>query len=217
VSKSNQRISILLPYVLLAVATIISCQDPSSKREEFAAGNAAGIAKDTIVKQNPVKEYSSKVGTIADDGLYYSPNRDFLIQFPAEPQRSTEVAHLEEDDIQLVIEMFTYEVDSVTAYWLSYTDYPPDIVDEDPISFLQQKMGLIADNVGGDSEISNDHALSLKGHPGLAFSLSNSETFFGMYNLFLVEDRLYQISILKLYRPPSEAEATYFLKSFDLI
>ena len=59
-------------------------------------------------------------------GLYGSRNGEFLIQFPGEPQFTTQ--HYQAGPIEYDENVFQYKVGTDRVYHVSYLDYPPQLL-----------------------------------------------------------------------------------------
>ncbi len=109
---------------------------------------------------------------------------------------------------------FIYERNIIETYMVAYTDYPSMMVDASaPMALLQgAKEGSMLDG----AEIDMEQEIEIKGYPGLYFK-STFDGIYSEYKLYLVENRLYQVAILRDGDYATPAESDEFFNSFQLI
>jgi hypothetical protein len=110
--------------------------------------------------------------------------------------------------------------DNGTSYFVSYADYPPDVVGPSPQAFLQGDENV---SVNGKTLLT-DAAINLDGAPGRAFTFTCSYADGSIrscnVHAFLAGTRLYTLTVLS---PPiplkgdTASQADQFMNSFRIL
>lgn len=147
---------------------------------------------------------------------FASEGGNFTIQTPitlAEDSQSVDTAVG-----PIEIHTFTAE-DRNAAYVVAYSDYPAEMVDQtDPDTLLNGSRDGAVENVGG-TLISED-TIDLNGNPGRALVI-DAETGDGEEatvnaNLYLFENRLYQVLVVVPKGEEDKVDVEGFLSSFSV-
>lgn len=146
--------------------------------------------------------------------LFTSEVGKFSINFfDVEPQHSTSSVATELGDVMM--STYIYERGATEAYMVSLVDYPQEKVNEEGSEVLLQggKSGALESL--GIEKIDLERNLIMNGHPGLSFAADNGE-YYVLYEMFLVNNRLYQVAILSVGDYPDRKLSDAFFGSFEL-
>lgn len=177
--------------------------------------------------EEPVKEStdsSKDTEKAADAPLEFKTFTDkeagFSIDFPGDPEVFDEKVPLGDGLDDLIMKTYMYQVDLTNVYFVSYIDYPPSLIEgSDPQTLLQAgKEGGLGQL--GESEIIEEKEIDLGGNPGLYLKAKSTDSYgnyFGIYNFYLVGNRLYQIIMMTDSEFHSDEEVASFAGSFKLL
>lgn len=129
------------------------------------------------------------------NGLFTSVDGLFSIIFPAEPVFSEENIETELGDIRMA--SYIHEVSDNKAYMVAYSDYPSMLINLAGKEELLQgaKQGALASlNI---DNVFDERVLNKDGHAGLYFSGNDGEDYHIEYEMYLKENRLYQVAIIE--------------------
>ena len=194
----------LLVALLFTSLLLISCGEKDS--------NQAVNTKDNRQVNNTTVNSTSN-----ESDAYHSEEGKFYVDFPAEPNISTQAVPTELGDINITM----YLVDKgTTAYMVAHNDYPADFIkntNADPQSLLQGgKTGALNSYNG---TLVSEKEIELDGNPGLEFKATGSmqgQEIEILARMYLVENRLYQIVIACNKGILTDEEMTDFVMSFGL-
>ena len=146
--------------------------------------------------------------------IYESEDGRFKVNFlGATPEVSQEVIPTELGNIEIT--MFLYEKSMKEAYIIGYNDYPSAIVEAGSAEDMLAggKDGVI--NSIGVTQFDLEEEVSLDGHSGLHFK-GIAGTLHIEYQMYLVDNRLYQIGVVRdgSYVTPDRADT--FFGTFEL-
>ena len=146
--------------------------------------------------------------------IYESEDGRFKVNFlGAAPELSQEVIPTELGDIEIT--MFLYEKSMTEAYIIGYNDYPSAIVEAGSTAEMLAggKEGVV--NSMGVTQFDLEEEVSLDGHSGLHFK-GIAGTLHIEYQMYLVDNRLYQIGVVRdgSYVTPDRADT--FFGTFEL-
>ena len=146
--------------------------------------------------------------------IYESEDGRFKVNFlGATPEVSQEVIPTELGNIEIT--MFLYEKSMTEAYIIGYNDYPSAIVEAGSTAEMLAggKEGVV--NSMGVTQFDLEEEVSLDGHSGLHFK-GIAGTLHIEYQMYLVENRLYQIGVVRdgSYVTPDRADT--FFGTFEL-
>ena len=144
----------------------------------------------------------------------YNNDPDFRINFFGKtPDR--EVSPVDTD--LGVINMTTYMIEesSSEVYMVAIADYPKEYMSaSDSKSMLNSaKDGYLG---GQGFTVSSERNLSIDGHSGIYFEASSNNGYYTAAADYLVENRLYQVVILRTDRAPTQSEIQNYIFSFEL-
>ncbi len=147
--------------------------------------------------------------------VYRSSGEDFQINFPSQPKVSSSMISSNQGQIELN----TLSVDfSVTkAYWASYSDYPSAFIGMKPAyQVLTDARQYIVEHLGSGTVFEVLSDTLRQDYPALRFRARDGH-FHAVYELILVENRLYQLGVLRDGKYPQAADYDRFFDSFQLL
>lgn len=150
-----------------------------------------------------------------EDNLYVSEDGNFSVDFlGGTPTASTSTVPTDVGEIEM--EMFMYEKSVTEALMVVYCDYPSELINES-----NGAAGLLDGAKGGALgklgivEAETEEEIEIDGHPGLRFTGNNGQ-YYVSYEIYLVNNRLYQIGILRDGSYAKKEDVDRFLGSFTL-
>jgi hypothetical protein len=145
---------------------------------------------------------------------YFTDDPDFKINFfGKEPTKSVKPVETAVGTINMITYM--YNKSSELIYMVALSDYPKQyIVGSNSESLLQSTKEGYVGNM--NLTITHEEKLTHKGYPGLFFKASGNAGYYTEVIDYLVDNRLYQIAILRTDRASTEEEIKEFLYSFEL-
>ncbi len=150
----------------------------------------------------------------SDMQAYKSEDGNFSIMFPGTPEQSFEQVPTEVGDIGMTTLM--YEESVTKVYMVAYADYPSELVEaSDPDVLIQAaKDGALSSQQMNNLDEETD--ISINGYTGLYFKANNGQYYIS-YKIYLVNNRLYQIGILRDGSYATLEDEAAFLDSFTLL
>ena len=147
---------------------------------------------------------------------FSSESGNFTVQTPIELEESSQSVETAVGPIE--IHTFTAE-NRTAAYVVAYSDYPAEMVAQtDPEELLNGSRDGAVQNVGG-TLISEDQ-IELDGNPGRALVIDaateDGEQATVNANLYLFENRLYQVLVVVPKGEEDKVDIEGFLNSFDV-
>lgn len=142
----------------------------------------------------------------------------FSVLMPGEPERQTET--VETDLGQIELTMFITELNEETVLFVSYSDYPEQIVEQSkPYAILENARDSTISSQQGD--LKQSYRLTLSGRPGLEYladtKIEGRDALIWARS-YLKKNRLFQILAMALKRGEGRAksheEMDRFLRSF---
>jgi hypothetical protein len=135
----------------------------------------------------------------------------FRVNFPETPEKSIDSA---DRAVQYMVSQYG---DSV-RYSLYYRDYKPQTIESlGEQKFLEnQKRQVIETHEFTPAEIQENKPVDLQGYKGFWLRAGSKSKFFLVYVIYMVENRVYQLSISNINRYPTSKEIDDFFKSFQL-
>ena len=141
----------------------------------------------------------------------------FACAFPKAPKSetmptSTVIGNIDQN-------MFSVEF-SDAWYGVSYSDYPKEIVDgSEPKKMLDGARDGAVGNLGG--KLASEKQIKIDGHPGRAIEIVATDATAGITmevtaRIYLVENRLYQILVVREKGRDLQKELDKFFESFKL-
>ena len=166
--------------------------------------------------QNTIDELTAELEEVVEEEeLFVSEDGHFTIDFlGGNPSDQASTIPTDVGDVEM--HMYMYERSVTEAFMVAYSDYPSDMVNEsDGADVLLQgakngaftNLGIIASD--------EEKTIEINGHPGLFFTGNNGQ-YYVSYEVYLVENRLYQVAILRDGSYASNKDVEDFTGSFKL-
>lgn len=183
--------------LLVIAALFVSCGGNSSNLDAL---NKLDSLSKSLNENSAIEKYTSVDGK-------------FKIAFPGTPTLGSEAIPTEVGNIEM--KSFTYEKSATEAYMVAYSDYPSELVKQsDPETLLTgaKEGALTSQNATMDSE----EKITLDGNPGYYFT-AKKDSYYMCYKIFLKENRLFQILMIRDGAYPSKEAVDEFIGSFELV
>lgn len=187
---------ILLAMFFTAYIVISSCSDTSEQDINDLAEDLEAFVDETVV-----------------DNKFYSEDGNFKANFSGTPEITKEDVPSDYGNIEMF--MFLYEKSITEAEMIAYSDYPSAIVEiSSTDQMLQDAKGGSVNSLG--AVISEEKKLTFNGHKAIQFRADNSQ-FYVDYLIFLVNNRLYQVAIMRDGSYATKENVDKFFNSFELV
>lgn len=157
-----------------------------------------------------------RVDSLQKKKLFVSALGGFSIDFPATPELHEYRTEIEIGALEL--HQYIYQEDNLKAWLVSYADYPSKMIELGSSNQLLKGIkhrfmkGLKA-NPTIETPFTLDHK-----YPGFSFvAYSKTNQLDVLYRTFLVENRVFQISMYSSIGPISSKDSSAFVGSFQLL
>ncbi|MCP4440608.1 MAG: hypothetical protein GY810_16810 [Aureispira sp.] len=202
---------ILLMFALSTALIGTSCNS-SNADSGNAALSANARAGDNEEAQPNTDE--PKITESTNTEPYTSEEGNFSILFPGTPEKTTETTPTEVGPIDIT--MYLYEAGPTLAYLVGYSDYPEEIIKNGDVNeMLKGAQEGVVGNIQG--EIVEDKNILLDDkHSGKYFTAKSTQ-FNVVYELYLVNNRLYQVGVMSTQSLDNDPVAKEFVGSFKLL
>ncbi|MFH2094757.1 MAG: hypothetical protein ABIJ16_03575 [Bacteroidota bacterium] len=143
---------------------------------------------------------------------YTSADGNFSIKFPGNPTVESQNVPTEVGDIEMVT--FMYEKSATEVYMVAYADYPSALIELSNAEDLIQgaKEGAIGEM---GLQITDEEKVDINGFPGISFYADNGD-YYVAYDIYLVDNRLYQVALMRDGGKPKKDAVDSFLGTFKL-
>ncbi len=138
----------------------------------------------------------------------------FSIRFPGEPYEGMDEVPTEAGIIEMYSVMYEEGTDKV--YLVAYSDFPKGYMQEGSEADMLDGAVEGSYNTLGDPEILKNEAITFDGHPA-RFLKAKGDNKVLCCKFILVENRLYQVLILKVGSHISNQEIESFTNTFKLL
>jgi hypothetical protein len=144
---------------------------------------------------------------------YANEDGKFKIAFPGTPTSSSDNIPTEVGNIEM--KSFTYEKSATEAYMVAYSDYPSEMVKQSDAETLLNgaKEGALTSQ---GATMASEEKITLDGCPGYYFT-AVKDSYHMCYKIFLKENRLYQILMLRDGGYPTKEAIDEFIGSFEFV
>ena len=197
--------------IIAASILMVSCGDSDSLTAEL------NELANELEKNNEVladnAEAAAEEATIISE-MYESEDGRFKVNFlGGTPEITTQSVPTELGDIEIT--MFLYEKSITEAYIIGYNDYPSAIVEAGSTADMLAggKEGVI--NSMGVTQLDLEEEVSIDGHSRLHFK-GVAKTMHIEYQMYLVENRLYQIGVIRDGSYVTQDKVDTFFGTFEL-
>ncbi len=179
---------------------VVSCDEPSDAEVDAQADEIMDALND-VMEDNTASD------------KFHSVDGKFKVKFSGTPDVSNENIETEVGNIAMY--MFMYEKSVTEAEMIAYSDYPSEMVALSNTDDMLQgaKEGAVSNL---QATVTEEKEIMYNKHKGLEFK-ANSTQFYVNYKIFLVNNRLYQIAIMRDGSYASQANVDKFFNSFELI
>lgn len=197
------KITKLFTFFALSIFILASCGGPSVNDE----------LNDALNDLQEDLENVDVADALGDASTFVSDEGNFSINFPGTPTEETQSVPTEVGNIEMVT--FMYEKSATEVYMVAYSDYPSALIE---LSNAKDLLGGAKDGALGTygATVSTEKDITVDGNPGMYFK-ANSDSYYVTYEIYLVENRLYQIVILKDGAYATEDDYNKFTKTFKLL
>ena len=147
---------------------------------------------------------------------FVSEKGRFSIQFPGTPTEDVHTTSAEIGEIKLI--QFIYEKEKTQAWLVSYSDYPQKMIDlGNNAQLIKGIKHNILKNLRASPSIEKKIMLDEE-YQGLEFSAySKKDKLDILYKIYLVNNRVYQISMYSSIGPFAAQDSLDFMGSFKLL
>jgi len=153
-------------------------------------------------------------GVISADGAFYSEDGLFMVEFPGTPEHTSKLVETELGKVQT--NSYIYSPSITEGYMVFYSDYPTEYVRKmDKRSMLLNAMEGALKPIGIDGTERMEE-FQLNGNPAVEF-MGQGEHMHIAGRLYLIENRLYQVSIIRDGSYPSTEAIDKFFDSFYIV
>lgn len=207
---------IITKFSLLLVAGLFfmaSCGGPSTDDLDNLSESLEDLNEDL---NKSVDEATEDLNETASTDLYESKDGGFKMDFfGITPQIQTQMVDLGHGLGSVEMIMYMYEKSITEFYMLAYADYPTayfDVLDR------EESLKDVADGFFGSygvPTIDEEKEVDVDGNPGRYYKASIESNYF-VYKTFYVDNRLYQIAMLRDGSYPTDENIQRFVESFQL-
>jgi len=197
-----------LSLVFFTASIVVSCQSTKAEESIEVANDLDGTTE------------SPEASTDLLPGWINFSNEDggFSIQMPGTPQQSSVIEPTEVGDI--LIEMFMYEESVTKIYIVGYNDYPSELFADATAKETRQTLDDVlmgATSAVGLDIVEEEKMLDLDGVMGkMIKAKSSTNGYHAHYKAYMVNNRLYQIGIIRDGSYPMDEKSEKFFGSFTL-
>jgi hypothetical protein len=147
--------------------------------------------------------------------LYQSSGEDFQLRFPGPPKVSSAMIPSPQGQIELITIAYDYSI--TKAYWASYSDYPTAVINSRPArQILQDARQSVVEGLGKGTQFEVLFDSVRQQYPSQRFRARDAH-FHAVYELVLVNNRLYQLGVLRDGKYPQPADVEAFINGFVLL
>lgn len=174
---------------------------------------SCGGNKSNLDALNKLDSLSKSLDESSSGEKFTSEDGKFKISFPGTPKIESQAIPTEVGNIEM--KSFSYEKSVTEAYMVAYSDYPSELVKQsDPETLLTgAKEGALTSQ---SATLEKEEKITLDGNPGYYFT-AVKDSYYMCYKIFLKDNRLYQILMLRDGAYPSKEAIDEFIGSFELI
>ncbi len=187
--------------VIVAAALLVSCGGGKS-------------ASDALSKLDSISNALNNQASALNTDKFTSEDGKFKINFPGTPKDTLQYIPTEVGNIEM--KSFTYEKSATEMFMLAYCDYPSELVKQSDSETLLQGAKEGALNKDGAATVDLDEKITVDGNPGHFFKAYKG-SFYMVFKIFLKENRLYQILMIRDGSYPSQDAIDSYIGSFELI
>ncbi|GAB4301689.1 MAG: hypothetical protein Kow0068_24600 [Marinilabiliales bacterium] len=202
-------------YVLVAsLFFLVSCGGPKTSDLDELSESLENL-NDQL--DESLNEKTDDLSETTSSDLYVSKDGGFKIDFfGTKPQVQSQMVDLGYGLGSVEMFMYMYEKSITEFYMLAYADYPTAYFDYiDPKESLKDVAGGFFGSYGTPT-IDEEKEIDVDGNPGRHYKAHVDNNYF-VYRTFYVDNRLYQLAMLRDGSYPSDENIERFMESFELI
>ena len=188
-------------FLIAVAAFLVSCGGGQS-------------ASDALSKLDSISNsLNDQLDDMSTTDKYTSEDGRFKVNFPGTPKVESQDIPTEVGNIEM--KSFTYEKSATEVYMIAYSDYPSELVKQsDPDAILTGAKEGALTNMGATMD--SEEKITMDGNPGYQFK-AVKDSYYMVYKIFLKENRLYQILMMRDGSFPSQEAVDSYIGSFELI
>ena len=188
-------------FILMAAVTLLmSCGGGQS-------------ATDALSKLDSISNSLNDQMSDMSSEKYTSEDGKFKVNFLGTPTVEKKDIPTEVGNIEMT--SFSYEKSATEVFMIAYSDYPSEMVKaSEPDVLLNGAREGALSSMGATME--SQEKITLDGNPGYQFK-AVAGTYYMVYKIFLKDNRLYQILMMRDGSYPSNEAVESFIGSFELI
>jgi len=191
---------------LLCVALLVqSCDDPVKT-------DSSGTDPAYEQKSSVYEDY--RKGKTGPDGMYRSVDGNFLAKFPGEPEFSSDRVKTQVGDVRY--DMYVYKESSTQSFMVSISEFPSKHVKNEGAGNMLQNAFNGALKMLENSSILDDRNFAVNGMPAKRIK-AHGDSWHVSGEIFMVKNRLYQVTILRDGAYPDEGVEREFIRSFHIL
>lgn len=147
--------------------------------------------------------------------VFQGRGEDFRIRFPGKPKVTTTVIPAPQGPIELIT--ISYDFSITKAYWASYSDYPTEVISSrPPRQILDDARKSVVEGLGSNTVFEVIFDSVRQDFPSQRFRARDAH-FHAVYELILVNNRLYQLGVLRDGKYPQPQDLEAFFNGFELV
>lgn len=180
-----------------------------------------GVLMLSVASSSCKNGISKKIDAVFEK-KYVSKEGNFKISFINPPKTSSEIIPYSEKNQSIPIHMFSDEVGTAT-YAVIYADYPAGMlkgIDANPQKVIsgakEGALNSLASSLGS-YVVESQKDIEVNGYPGIIFKAKFENNLGVIYELVLVNNRLYQVRVFDEKDYPNKELADKFINSFEIV
>lgn len=165
-------------------------------------------------KTNTLNTNLEAIEEVIEDIDDYRINKDFTIQFVDQPEKS--FVNVQTEMGEIILYSYIYEKSPTEIFMVAHSDYPMDSIGQaNHKELLNSAVNGAMKNMD-ITEKETEYEIDINGYPG-KYIKANNGNLFVVYEMYMVNNRLYQIAILQTGSYPDKKIEENFMSGFKLI
>lgn len=164
-------------------------------------------------KQGSIYE-TYREGEIGPDGMYRAEDGNFLVKFPGPPEFTSEVLDTQVGKVRY--DMYVYKESETQSFMVSISEFPTKHIKNQGAEKILENAFQGALKSLENSSIYDDRAYTMNGLPAKRLK-AKGEIWHVSAEMFVVNNRLYQVTILRDGSFPDERVEREFIESFYIM
>ena len=163
-------------------------------------------------KTNIYQNY--REGKTGADGMYRSMDGDFLVKFPGEPAHSSDLLDTQAGDVRY--DMYVYKESSTQSFMVSISEFPTQHVKNEGAENLLKYAFNGSVKALENASIDDDRVFKVNDMPAKRIK-ARGDAWHVSGEMFIVKNRLYQVTILRDGAYPDKRVEREFIESFHIV